>query len=373
MKTILVLTHTTSEEALMSSYVYYHSKAISKLGNRVILFAINNYFPFFKKKIKKEIKTIDGIEIHFLNRISFSNFLENSKINLNGLSYYNVSKKEIKKILKKEKIDFIDAHYFKVEGYAAYRLKNKYNIKTSITLHGTTFTNSFNSINGKKDILKIAKRIDYFICVSEKLKKMLDTLKINNSKIIYNGINFFKSNNLIKNDYSIITIGSFTSDKNIDVVIKSFKKVLAKFPEAHLTIVGSGILKEKLENMCYNIIDNVKFTGQITNDEVYKYLNQTNIFILPSSPEGFGIVYAEAMYNKCITIGTKGEGIDGFIKDKENGFLVSIDENKIADLILDILNNKYDLNKIREKAYLDAKQLTWDKNAKEYIKIINNN
>ena len=101
---------TTSEDALMSSYVYYHSKAISKLGNRVILFAINNYFPFFKRKIKKQIKKIDGIEIHFLNRISFSNFLENSKINLNGLSYYNVSKKEIKKILKNEKIDFVDAH-----------------------------------------------------------------------------------------------------------------------------------------------------------------------------------------------------------------------------------------------------------------------
>lgn len=370
MKTILILTHITSEESLFSSYVYYHGKSLAKLGNKVIIFAINNYFPFLKKKIKKQVKIVDEVEVHFLNRISFSNLLINSKINLNGLSYYFVAKKEIKKILKEVNIDLIDAHYFKIEGYAAYKLKKKFNIKTFITLHGTSFTNSFNSKNGKEEIVKISKIIDYYVCVSEKLQGMLNTLNIENSTVIYNGINFFRKNEVIKNNNSIVTIGSFTSDKNIDVVIEVFKTVLNKIPDLHLTIIGSGILKEYLDDLCKNIKDNVLFTGQISNDEVYEYLNKSNLFILPSSPEGFGIVYAEAMYNKCITIGTKGEGIDGFITNGENGFLVNIDVNEISNLIIDIFNNKYNLNKIRDNAYNSAKGLTWEKNAKKYMRLM---
>ena len=76
------------------------------------------------------------------------------------------------------------------------------------------------------------------------------------------------------------------------------------------------------------------------------------------------------MNNKCITIGTIGEGIDGFIKNKENGFLVNIDEDEIANLIIDIFNNKYDTNSIREKAYLATKKLTWDNNASKYLKLL---
>lgn len=371
MNTILVLTHVASRDALFSSYVYYHAMSLEKLGNKVIIFAVNNYFPFFRKKIKKQVEIVNNLEIHFLNRISFSNLFINSKINLNGLSYYCVANKEVKKVLKKDNINLIDAHYFKVEGYVAYRLKKKYNIKTFITLHGTSFNNSFNSVNGKKDIIKISNTIDYFVCVSEKLQRMLKKIKVNNSKVIYNGINFFKNNEMQKKINTIITIGSFTSDKNIDIVIEAFKKVLNTIPDLYLIIIGSGELENYLKELCLEINDKVLFTGQVSNNIVYEYLNNSNIFVLPSSPEGFGIVYVEAMYNKCITIGTKGEGIDGFIKNGENGFLVNIDVNEIANLIIDIMNNdKYDLEKIKNNAYRTASELTWERNAKEYVKLI---
>lgn len=369
MKTILILTHVNNEESLFSSFVYYHAQALEKLGNKVIIFAVKNYFPLIKKKIKKQVKIINNIEIHYLNRISFSNFLINSKINLNGITYYSIVNKEIKKLLSKTNIDLIDAHFYKAEGYAAYKLKRKYNIKTTITLHGTSFTRSYNSKNGKKDIIKISNYIDYYICVSEKIQKMLNSLKISNSKAIYNGINSYDEKNS-KKENNIITVGSFTPVKNIDIVIKSFKKILEIYPNIKLVIVGSGPLENELKKLSYDIKDNVLFTGQISNKMVFEYLNKSNIFLLPSSPEGFGIVYVEAMLNKCITIGTKNEGIDGFIKNEENGFLVNPNVDEIVSLINNILNNKYDLDKIRSNAYNDAKKLTWEKNAKEYLKLI---
>ena len=105
MKTILILTHTNGKQSIYSSYVFYHAKALAELGNKVIVLAINNYFPLIRKSIKKEVVNIDNVEIHFLNRISVSNFLINSKLNINGFLYYRVALQEIKKIFQNNKSD----------------------------------------------------------------------------------------------------------------------------------------------------------------------------------------------------------------------------------------------------------------------------
>ena len=97
-------------------------------------------------------------------------------------------------------------------------------------------------------------------------------------------------------------------------------------------------------------------------------LSKSNVFVLPSSPEGFGITYVEAMNNGCIVIGTRGEGIDGFVKDGVNGFLTNVDVDEISDKILYILNNNCD--KIRKTGIKDAKMLTWENNAKKYIELL---
>ena len=99
-------------------------------------------------------------------------------------------------------------------------------------------------------------------------------------------------------------------------------------------------------------------------------MGKSEIFLMPSSPEGFGIVYAEAMHNKCITIGTKNEGIDGFIINGKNGFLVNTDEEEITNLIDKIYKNEYNLQNIRDNAYKTVEKLTWEQNAKNYLKLL---
>lgn len=112
------------------------------------------------------------------------------------------------------------------------------------------------------------------------------------------------------------------------------------------------------------------FKGEISNDEVLELMNKSYILLLPSVAEGFGIVYIEAMKAGTIPIATKGEGIDGFIRNGENGFLVNVNVNEIEDLISDIYSDKYEIKKIRENAYRDAENLTWNNNAKSYIELI---
>lgn len=376
-KTIVILSHVTSSNSPYCDYVHSHAMALKKEGYKVIVFACVNYFPLlslFKKNKRflfnmyKGTKEIDGIKVIYKKKLSFSKFFYNSRFNLNGFFYYLAIKKIFKRIMKNHDVVLIDAHTFKVEGYAAYRLKKKYRIKTFITCHGSSFNDSFKTENGRRQIKKISKVIDSYVCVSDKIKKQLETLDITNAVVIYNGINLFKRKKL-KKENNIITVGSLTPNKNIDVVIAAYKIVKEKFPEVKLTIIGTGSDLDKLKIMAADD-SHISFLGHIPNSKVHDNLEKNLIFILPSSPEGFGIVYAEAMYNKCITIGTKGEGIDGFIRNGENGFLVSIDYLEIAKIVCEILDNPSKYNNLQMKAFLDAKKLTWQNNAKKYIELL---
>lgn len=374
MKTILILTHVQLDNSPYCSFVHNHAKAFVNAGYKVIVLAptpikfSKKYWRMVKNK-SHGVKNIDGVEVHYFKRLGFSNFLYKSKINLNGISYYFAIRKKVKKIMKLNDVCLIDAHMFKVEGFVAKKLKKIYNIPTFLTLHGTSFERNLHFKNGIEEIKNVASSIDWMICVSQKIQRNLMNLGIINTKVIYNGVNQyeFEKNN---NNFNIISVGYFTKSKNFDILIKAFAKVIKKIPKARLTIVGDGILKDSLINVSdeLGIGKYVTFTGALDNYEVNKLLSKSNVFVLPSSPEGFGIVYVEAMNNGCIVIGTKNEGIDGFVKDGVNGFLTNVDVNEISDRIIDIFNNKYD--DIRNRGYSDAKELTWDNNVKCYIELL---
>ena len=382
-KTIVILSHVTFDNSPYCSYVHSHAIALQKKGYNVIVFAILNWFPFisfFRKKrapyYKKYcgVKIIDDITIIYKKRLSLSNFFYRSKLNINGILYYLSIKKTFKKVLKYNDVALIDAHTFKVEGYVAHIICKKYKIKTFLTCHGTSFDSNRYFSNGIYQIKKYCKAIDKIICVSNKIENQLNELDITNTEVIHNGINFYnKSIEKNNKNFNIVTVASLTSNKNVDKILDAFSIVFKKYRDAFFTIIGDGPLKDDLMKRVLSdeIFPNVKFEGQISNEKAHKLLSNSNIFILPSSPEGFGIVYVEAMYNGCITIGTKNEGIDGFIKNGENGFLVNIDSIEIANVILEIFSNIEKYDKLRYNGYMSARKMSWDNNASLYISLLN--
>lgn len=385
-KTIVILTHVGFDNTPYCSFVHSHAKAFVEQGYNVVVFAIIHWFPIlsyfqkykrdFIKKIEcsKSFIEIDGVKVIYKKAITFSNFLYDSPINLNGISYYMSIKNIVNKIIKQENVVLIDAHTFKEEGYVAYKLKNKYpNITTTVTLHGTSFFRNIKTKNGIKLIKKIFNTVDYAVCVSNKIKNILLDIDVKNSMVIYNGINIFSQiDKFEKEKFSIISVGSLRKNKRFDVTIKSFSILIQKFDKLKLTIVGEGIEKENLKKMAkeLKVEDKIEFVGRLNNFEAMNLMAKADIFLLPSVDEGFGIVYAEAMRLKCITIGTKNEGIDGFIKNNENGFLVESKEEEIANLIEKIYNNTFDLDSIIKKAQEDVRNLSWNKNVQQYINLV---
>ena len=102
-----------------------------------------------------------------------------------------------------------------------------------------------------------------------------------------------------------------------------------------LTIIGNGKEFDKLKRLAKL---NISFTGQLDNSDVIKKMNSSGIFILPSINETFGMVYLEAMASGCITVGIKNDGIDGIIKNGENGFLINPTKDDIKNILLKIKN-----------------------------------
>ena len=173
------------------------------------------------------------------------------------------------------------------------------------------------------------------------------------------GIDCHHNSSLIK----VLTCANFKKRKNIDKVIEACKG-LEGF---ELTVIGDGSGRRKLEN----IDKSVKFTGRLSHDKVLEKMRESDIFILPSVNETFGMVYLEAMAQGCITICTKDDGIAGIIKDGENGFLTLPISSEIRKLLLNIKNLDDDsLKTLRYNSFQTIREYTSDKCAREYLQQI---
>ena len=96
-----------------------------------------------------------------------------------------------------------------------------------------------------------------------------------------------------------------------------------KYNNFVINFIGEGKEMENLKALTskYSLYDHVHFWGRIPREQVIRIMNETDCFIMVSKFETFGLVYLEAMAKGCITIASKNEGMDGIIRNGENGFL----------------------------------------------------
>ena len=150
-------------------------------------------------------------------------------------------------------------------------------------------------------------------------------------------------------------VGKLIKRKHLDYVISAISQ-LKKTNKVILDVIGEGPEKDNYKSLAekYGVSSELRFIGTMSREQVYRYMGDADIFIMPSVEETLGLVYLEAMMNGCITVGTRGEGIDGIIEDGLNGFLV---EPNSANCVYETLK------KIIELSTLEAKKIS--KNATE--------
>ncbi|CCY63760.1 MAG: glycosyltransferase family 4 protein [Candidatus Gastranaerophilaceae bacterium] len=164
----------------------------------------------------------------------------------------------------------------------------------------------------------------------------------------------------LRNPVKVLTCAQFKKRKNIDKVIEACKG-LESF---ELTVIGDGKEFEKLKR----IDKSVKFTGRLSHNKVLEKMRESDVFILPSVNETFGMVYLEAMSQGCITVCTKDDGISGIIKDGENGFLTLPISTEIRKILLNIKDMDDDrLKTLRYNSFHTIQRYTLNSCCNEYL------
>ncbi|MBR2068741.1 MAG: glycosyltransferase [Candidatus Gastranaerophilales bacterium] len=165
----------------------------------------------------------------------------------------------------------------------------------------------------------------------------------------------------------LITISRLIKRKNIDMVINALKDLKRDF---EYEIYGIGPEKRYLEKLInkYELQDKIKLKGRINHHVINHKLDKSDIFILPSKDETFGLCYIEAMARGLITIAKKSESMDDIITNNFNGFLVNnsfdiknilenIDYENMSEIMKNTIENikNYEKEKIISK-YLEIMQ-----------------
>ena len=272
-----------------------------------------------------------------------------------------------------EKLNILHVHYAIPHASAAISAKHilatTYGIEIPIitTLHGTDITLLGKDKSFKPVIEYAINMSDSVTVVSEDLKKeTLQHFTITNKIYIvpnFIDINLYEQDpdlNLLSriskgNEYILTHISNFRKVKRVKDVVQIFKRV-NKHKSVRLLMIGDGPDRLEAENMCreLGVIDNVEFLGKLKVIE--KLLAISDIFLLPSATESFGLVALEAMASKTAVISTNTGGLREVNIDNVTGFLSEVgDIDKMTKDTLKLLENPELLNSFKKNALSHAK------------------
>ena len=277
-------------------------------------------------------------------------------------------------MVKLYKIELLHVHYAIPHAYAGYMAKQMLkdegiNIPMVTTLHGTDITLVGNHPFYKPAVTFSINKSDYVTSVSQSLKD--DTLKLFNIKKEIEVIpNFIELDNNVNdpsiachrsvmakaNERIITHISNFRKVKRIPDIIKIFYNIQKEIP-AKLMMVGDGPEKEKAEYLCQElgISDKVIFFGN--SNEIDKILSYTDLFLLPSETESFGLAALEAMAWSVPVISSNSGGLPEVNFDGISGYLSDVGKtDEMAENALKILKDDETLKKFKTNALDIAKK-----------------
>ena len=297
-------------------------------------------------------------------------------------------------VIKQYSIDVLHVHYAIPHAYAAYMAKKmlkeqSINIPIVTTLHGTDITLVGNHPSYKTAVTFSINKSDIVTCVSKSLKEdTLNQFEIKKEiKVIPNFIDINKyiiqqdlcvvENPIPSNKFIVSHVSNFRPVKNIFNVIKVFYNIQKEI-DCKLLMIGEGPEKIKAEKMCNDLgISNlVEFLGN--TNQVEKNLCHSDLFLLPSSTESFGLAALEAMASKVAVISSNAGGLPEINIDGKTGYVCNFNDiDSMTNKAISILNDKKNLELFKENAFNKARDYDinkivplYEKTYSEAVKII---
>lgn len=317
---------------------------------------------------------LDGVEIYYLTALSLSNFGNRRFFgrSLNTQTAICALRSQLKLLTQGFRPDIVHAHAFGYGSEMGSWLSQRLDCPLVVTTHGSDANTPLGE--GKTAYIRFqSKSADAIIAVSSVLAERIRACGVRPPvSTIYNGFHAEYIASVEKRRKSLLQVGNLVPSKHNSDTLRAVARLRKRYPDISLTVVGDGAERGRLEALTRELgLENcVTFLGRLPNQEALAEMAKAEIFVMPSYPEGFGIVYLEAMASGCVSIGTKGEGIDGFIRDGKNGFLVPPDD---VDAIVQTIDRCFQSPALEESISAagrrDAKRQTWAHNAEQYIQL----
>lgn len=278
---------------------------------------------------------------------------------------------KMSEVIDREKLDVLHVHYAMPHAISAILARDlsEHDVKIITTLHGTDISVLSYDPTFKKMIKYGIEKSDAVTAVSNDL--VTQTIKsLNPNKdisVIYNFVNekeyVKKDLQYLKEEYNIkpeekviIHISNFRKVKRVGDVIQTFKKISDSI-SAKLLLVGDG----PETSTAFQLVEDLDLTEYVLflgkQKRISDLLSISDLILLMSEQESFGLVLLEAMCCEVPSVGTRVGGIPEVIQHDETGYVVELgDVDKAACYAIDLLTNEKLLKLFSRNAYEYAKE-----------------
>lgn len=285
-------------------------------------------------------------------------------------------------------LDLLHVHYAIPHASSAYFAKQMLqdkglNIPVITTLHGTDITLVGKDATYACVVSFSINNSDAVTAVSQNLKEeTYSNLNITKDiKVIHNFVDekrfkiadkqHFKKLIAPNDEKILVHVSNFRKVKRVEDVLLVFEKVRKKLP-VKLLMVGDGPERQNAEDLCRKLgtCNDIRFLGK--QEQLEEILNITDLFILPSQYESFGLAALEAMACGVPVISSNAGGLGEINENGFSGFLSTIgDVNDMAKNAMHILSDEAVLQQFKENALVQAHKFSIEKIVPQYEELYN--
>lgn len=218
---------------------------------------------------------------------------------------------------------------------------------------------------------------DRIIAVSEYEKReMMDRYHVQENKIqvVYNGVNaseWTSEKAIVRSEFGpVITfIGRLARQKSPDLFIEAAAMLLQQKPETVFYIAGTGEMSDDLNRLAtmLGVSDRIRFTGFLDRADIADLLAVTDVFVMPSKSEPFGIAALEAAAAGVPVVLSSKCGVGEVLTSAE--IIESPNPASLTDAMLSLLDNPAHRSEMAECEQREAKTLSWENSAKRMLEV----
>lgn len=239
--------------------------------------------------------------------------------------------RQVRRLHSQEPFDLIHAHAPLPCGHAAMLLSKKLRIPFVVSVHGLDAfsVRQAGPVWGKwcrAQCARVYRAARAVICVSQKVANQVAQCREVTSVVVHNGVDeSLFSPGPEAAPLTVLSVGNLIPIKGHELLLRAFAQASISTPDCRLEIIGDGPAGSRLLGLAHDlgIATRVSFRGKLGRQDVANAMKRCAVFALPSSYEGLGCVYLEAMSSAKPAIGCLGQGIEEIIENGGNGLLIS--------------------------------------------------